>query len=165
MLGILTKRFSLSLSLSLPPILCSLLYWLQSIFLCVSLCNLCYFVHKVDGLPRLFDIPQDMAESQNEAKAYFIFPNDSAQNVSKEPEKRKRKNRKLKQGKAHIKCEIYVRLSFVFTQIVHRLYRIMTSACLSIDAGQCFRPEREEERESEWGEWLNLIAVLTSLGK
>lgn len=54
------------------------------------MCNLCYFDHKLDGLPRLFDIPQDMAESQNEARAkaeaeaYFIFPNDSAQNVSKE---------------------------------------------------------------------------------
>lgn len=61
-----------------------------------SLCNLCYFGHKVDGLPRLFDIPQDMAESQNEAEAYFIFPNDSAQNVSKEPMKRKRKTKKEK---------------------------------------------------------------------
>lgn len=92
MLGILTK-----LSTSPCPVFVFLLYWLQSIFLlCLSflaslcVCNLCYFDHKLDGLPRLFDIPQDMAESQNEARAkaeaeaYFIFPNDSAQNVSKE---------------------------------------------------------------------------------
>lgn len=133
------------------------------------MCNLCYFDHKLDGLPRLFDIPQDMAESQNEARAkaeaeaYFIFPNDSAQNVSKEqggdreakvePKKGKGKTEpkpKLKQGRAHIKCEIYVWLSFVFTQIVHRLYRIMTSACLSIGAGQWLRQRwREGGRGSE----------------
>lgn len=135
------------------------------------MCNLCYFDHKLDGLPRLFDIPQDMAESQNEARAkaeaeaYFIFPNDSAQNVAKErggdreakvePKKGKTEPKpnpqpKLKQGKAHIKCEIYVWLSFVFTQIVHRLYRIMTSACLSIGAGQWLRQRwREGGRGSE----------------
>lgn len=50
-----------------------------------------------------------------------------------EKEKQKQKKSGQAMEKAHIKCEIYVWLSFVFTQIVHRLYRIMTSACLSIE--------------------------------
>lgn len=66
-------------------------------------------------------------------------------NPKKEKEKPKPKPKlKLKQqGKEHIKCEIYVWLSFVFTQIVHRLYRIMTSACLSIEAAQWLRQGQE----------------------
>lgn len=107
MLGILTKLSSSSASSSSSSCIgCSQFSFVFSFL--ASLCNLCYFDHKLDGLPRLFDIPQDMAESQNEARAkaeaetYFIFPNDSTQNVSKEREggesqsgtqKRKRKNR------------------------------------------------------------------------